>query len=87
MFARRWYLFALVLVATLALTLPRPSNGTRGEAPYVVRPRDTLWNLAEERFGGDPREGVWRIQARNGLQGAALQPGMILYLPTPGGDA
>jgi hypothetical protein len=85
MFARRWYLAALVLAGTLALTLPRPSSGASGEAPYVVRPGDTLWRLADERFGGDPREGVWRIKERNGLLSASLQPGMILYLPPPGG--
>jgi nucleoid-associated protein YgaU len=81
MFAARWYLIALVLVGLLALTIPRPSSGAAAEARYVVRPGDTLWHLATERFGGDPREGVWRITDRNGLTAARLHPGMILYLP------
>lgn len=81
MFAVRWYFIALVLVGLLALTIPRPSSGAADEARYVVRPGDTLWRLATEHFGGDPREGVWRITERNRLTGASLQPGMILYLP------
>ncbi|HET9436642.1 MAG TPA: LysM peptidoglycan-binding domain-containing protein [Gaiellaceae bacterium] len=87
MFALRWYLLALLLVGLLALTAPRQSSGAGAEARYVVRPGDTLWRLAAERYGGDPREGVWLISERNGLAGANLRPGMILYLPARGGDA
>jgi hypothetical protein len=87
MFALRWYLIALVLAGTLALTHSRPSSGASGEVRYVVRPGDTLWRLAVERFGGDPRKGVWRISEHNGLQSACLRAGMVLYLPAPGGDA
>ena len=43
--------------------------------------------LAAERYGGDPREGVWRIRERNDLPGGALQAGMILYLPAGAGGA
>ena len=57
------------------------------EERYVVRTGDTLWSLAAERYGGDPREGVWRIRERNGLQGGALQAGIILYLPAGAGGA
>jgi nucleoid-associated protein YgaU len=86
MFAPSWYVFALVLAAIVALSLPRPSSGGSGEVRYVVRPGDTLWQLAVERFGGDPRAGVWRISERNRLPTAALQPGMVLYVPARGGD-
>ena len=86
MFAR-WSLLLLVLAAALALAVPRPSSGAAGEQRYVVRPGDTLWALASERFGGDPRAGVWEIRERNGLAGALLEPGMVLYLPARAGGA
>ncbi|MGH2994931.1 MAG: LysM peptidoglycan-binding domain-containing protein [Gaiellaceae bacterium] len=87
MFAARWYLATAALVAALFLAVARPSSGAGPEERYVVKPGDTLWALAEQRFGGDPREGVWRISERNELEGSSLQPGMVLYLPAPGGDA
>jgi nucleoid-associated protein YgaU len=87
MFALRWYLLPLALAAMLSLTVPRPSSGAAGEVRYVVRPGDTLWELAAKRFGGDPREGVWRIRERNELSGAPLQPGLVLYLPARRGEA
>jgi nucleoid-associated protein YgaU len=72
-------LLALILVA-VALTA-RPSSGAGGESRYVVRPGDTLWAIAADRYAGDPRKAVWRISERNGLADRALQPGTVLYLP------
>jgi nucleoid-associated protein YgaU len=86
MFVRSLFLL-LVLAATLALAAPRPSSGAAGEQRYVVQPGDTLWALASERFGGDPRAGIWEIRERNGLADALLEPGMVLYLPARAGDA
>jgi nucleoid-associated protein YgaU len=83
----RWPLLVLAVAGILALLVPRPSSGATNEARYVVRPGDTLWRLASERYDGDPRRGVWRISERNGLDTAALRPGMVLYLPARGGDA
>ncbi len=87
MFALRPFLLLCAVVVALLLAVPRPSSGVGAEERYVVRAGDTLWDLAAQRFGGDPREGVWRIRARNGLQGASLQPGTVLYLPARAGDA
>ncbi len=86
MFAR-WLLLLLAVAAALALAAPRPSSGASGEQRYVVQPGDTLWELAAERFGGDPRAGIWEIRERNGLADAVLEPGMVLYLPAQAGDA
>jgi nucleoid-associated protein YgaU len=72
-------LLALILAAA-ALTA-HPSLGAGGETRYVVHPGDTLWAIAADRYGGDPRKAVWRISERNGLGGGALQPGTVLYLP------
>jgi hypothetical protein len=82
MFRSRLHVLAFGLVAlVLALSLARPSRGAGVEVRHVVEPGETLWAIAELRYGGDPRAGVWRIQQRNGLSGAALQPGAVLYLP------
>jgi len=75
------------LVAVLALAVPRPSGGAGPEEQYVVRAGDTLWELADDRYGGDPREAVWRIRERNGLGAETLQPGTVLYLPATAGGA
>jgi LysM repeat protein len=87
MFASRSTVLLLALVVLLLLATARPSSGSAGEERYVVLPGDTLWELAAERYGGDPREGVWRIRVRNGLRGSSLQPGAIIYLPAAAGDA
>ena len=79
MFAR---VIAVALVAVIGwAAFVRPSDGAAPERSYVVRRGDTLWTIAERMYGGDPREGVWRIQQRNGLGSGALQPGTVLYLP------
>ena len=72
-------LLALIVVA-VALSA-HPSFGAGSESRYVVRPGDTLWAIAADRYGGDPRKAVWRITERNGLGGGPLQPGTVLYLP------
>jgi LysM repeat protein len=75
-----WLVIA-VLALALAFSSARPATASQREARYVVKPGDTLWAIASDRYGGDPRSAVWRLQERNGLSSAALVPGMTLYLP------
>ena len=80
MFAR-----VMIVVAAAALAwamLARPSEGAGPERSYVVRPTDTLWSIASQRYGGDLRDAVWRIRDRNGLEGTLLRPGQRLVLPS-----
>jgi nucleoid-associated protein YgaU len=79
MFAK---LILALIVATVAVAVvARASSGHGPEQAYVVRPADTLWSIAASRYGGDPREGVWRIQERNRLQTTLIRPGERLVLP------
>lgn len=79
MFARTLALVLLLLVAWIVFARPS-SGGERGHA-YVVKPHDTLWSIAERSYGGDPREGVWRIRQRNHLTGTVIRPGERLVVP------
>jgi LysM repeat protein len=83
MFARSPVLWLVIVVLALALAFSnaRPAGASHAEARYVVKPGDTLWAIASDRYGGDPRGAVWRLQERNGLSSAVLVPGMTLYLP------
>jgi nucleoid-associated protein YgaU len=75
---------AAVILSVLALAVAyaaRPSGSAGREQVYVVRAHDTLWSIAAEHYAGDPREGVWRIQDRNGLDEALIRPGQRLVLP------
>jgi LysM repeat protein len=75
-------LIIALIIATIAVAVvARTSSGHGAERPYVVRPADTLWSIAVARYGGDPREGVWKIQDRNDLDGTLIRPGDRLVLP------
>ena len=69
-------LVALVLWAVFA----RSSDASGPEERYVVQPADTLWAIAAVRYA-DPREGVWEIRERNGLEGTLIVPGQVLFVP------
>ncbi len=75
----------LVIIASMGLILwgvvARASNGAGPEAIYVVKPHDTLWSIATKTYGGDPREGIWKLEQRNGLAGATIVPGEKLVIP------
>jgi LysM repeat protein len=79
MFAR--ILVLAVLVAVTWAVVARASTAAGPDAPYRVQAGDTLWSIALDRYGGDPRGGVWKIERRNGLSGATIRPGQMLVLP------
>lgn len=79
MFAK--FLIVLVLAALAVGLAAQTSQGSGPERTYVVKPTDTLWSIAAKTYAGDVREGVWKLQERNGLRTSTLRPGMTLKLP------
>ena len=74
----------LILVCFAAVAVGLAARGSSGAGPkrtYVVKPGDTLWSVAQHTYAGDPREGVWKIQQRNHLDGATIVPGEKLVVP------
>jgi len=79
MFAR---ILLVTLVAVSAWALFARESGAGGpERSYLVQPGDTLWSIAAHSYGGDPREGVWKMRERNHLDGTTIAPGQVLRLP------
>jgi nucleoid-associated protein YgaU len=75
----------LLLVSVVAVTVwalfARDSGAVGPERSYRVQAGDTLWSIAAASYGGDPREGVWKLRARNDLAGTMIAPGQLLRLP------
>ncbi len=79
MFAR---IVIVLLVAALVWAILARDTGAGSPARhYRVRAGDTLWSIAAATYPGDPREGVWELQERNGLTGTTIVPGQRLALP------
>ncbi|MFO7572424.1 MAG: LysM peptidoglycan-binding domain-containing protein [Gaiellaceae bacterium] len=79
MFAR---VVIVVLVAVvLWAVFARDTGAGSPLRHHTVQSGDTLWSIAAETYGGDPREGVWKLQRRNGLDTATIVPGQRLVLP------
>ncbi|MBA3717557.1 MAG: LysM peptidoglycan-binding domain-containing protein [Actinobacteria bacterium] len=79
MFVRSIALALVFLVGWVVFA--RPSSGSPPSGSYVVRPHDTLWSIASRYYGGDPREGVWKISERNHLSGTVIRVGERLVMP------
>ena len=79
MFAR---ILFVALIALVAWALFAHDSGAGGpERTYRVQPGDTLWAIAQSNYGGDPRDGVWKLRERNHLEGTTIAPGQVLRLP------
>jgi LysM repeat protein len=79
MFAR---IIVIVLLATvLWAVFARASESAGRPEAYVVKPGDSLWSIAAERYPGDPREGVWKLTRINDLAGPSIYAGQELLLP------
>ena len=76
----RIILIALIAAVAWAV-LARGSSGAGRPERYVVKPTDTLWSIAAARYGGDPRDGVWKLEQANHLRDATIVPGEKLLLP------
>jgi LysM repeat protein len=75
----------IVIVALVAGLLwavfARDTGAGAHPTHYRVKTGDTIWSIAVSHLAGDPREGVWRIQELNELEGATIVPGQRLALP------
>lgn len=72
----------VLLVSVLVWAVLARDTGA-GPKPrfHRVEAGETLWSIAVERYGGDPRAGVWKLQQANGISGATIVPGQRLRVP------
>jgi LysM repeat protein len=71
----------VLAAAVLWAVFARASESAGPREAYVVKPGDSLWSIAAERYPGDPREGVWKLKRINGLATPSIYPGQELQLP------
>lgn len=72
----------LVGIAVLVWSATARSSQAHGAKEVVtVQPYQTLWTIAQSHYGGDVRDGVYRIEQANHLSGALITPGQKLVLP------
>jgi LysM repeat protein len=79
MFAR--IVIVVVVAALLWAVFARDTGAGPPQRYHTVRAGDTLWSIADASYAGDPREGVWKLQRKNRLEGATIVPGQRLALP------
>ena len=79
-------MFARVIVVLLVAALfwavfARDTDAGAHQRYHRVQAGDTLWSIAVASYAGDPREGVWKLQRKNGLSSPTIVPGQRLALP------
>ena len=48
----------------------------------LLRDKHRVANIDRLTYAGDPREGVWELRKRNGLDSTTIAPGQVLVVPT-----
>ncbi len=50
---------------------------------YIVKPGDTLWDIAKEHSAGkrDIRRYIYDIMQKNGMEHPDIMPGQVLVIP------
>lgn len=84
MFAKSIILKTLGLAALALLVwsyIAGPSGAHGPRVSYRVKAHDTLWTIAASHYGGDVRNGIWKIQQANHLSGDTISPGERIVLP------
>jgi hypothetical protein len=71
----------LVVAAVVWAVLARDTGAGPHRRYHTVVAGETLWSVAVASYAGDPREGVWKLQRKNGLDGTTITPGQRLVLP------
>jgi len=72
----------IVGIAVLVWSAVAHSSQAHGARQVVtVRPYDSLWSIAERRYGGDVRDAIWKIEKANHLRSADVHAGQVLVLP------
>ena len=72
----------IVGIAVLVWSVMARSSTAHGAKQVVtVHAYESLWSIAQQHYGGDVRDAVWRIEKANHLQSADVRVGQHLVLP------
>ena len=71
---------AVVVAAVLLVVATRGESAGPTER-YIVRSGDSLWSIADGRYGGDLRKAIWQIRRDNKLGTRSIVAGQVLELP------
>ena len=79
MFVRILIIVGIAVLVWSASARSTPAHGAK--QVVTVRPYDSLWSIAQRRYGGDVRDAIWRIERANHLATADVRAGQQLVLP------
>jgi nucleoid-associated protein YgaU len=79
MFVRILLIVGMAVLVWSAMA--RSSNAHGAKQVVTVRAYETLWSIAQQHYGGDVRDAVWRIEKANHLASADVRVGQTLVLP------